>query len=98
MTIHPTYIINRCKWQQKVHDINNFMVKYFILSLYYIILLNFFIFTYFKFKIFYIVQVHQLEFMLQQKSLVPQSEVCFMTHKHFLSPQTSRWFKPKPIH
>lgn len=41
MTIHLTYIVNRWKWRQKVHDINNFMVKYFILSLYYIILLNF---------------------------------------------------------
>lgn len=29
MTIHLTYIVNRCKWQQKVHDISNFMVKYY---------------------------------------------------------------------
>lgn len=29
MTIHLTYIVNRRKWQQKVHDISNFMVKYY---------------------------------------------------------------------
>lgn len=70
----------------KVH--NNFMIKHFIsFTLYCWTSL---IFTDFKFTT--VVQVHQLQFTLQQKKShdpVPQSEVCFMRHKHLISTKTS---------